>query len=76
MSELCNQDEEDLVEKGGGKEIEYRGRCQRDRGASRAQGVRHPWQQQGLRQGGRKGGQPKKIQYNYPPINKLESTGD
>ena len=31
MSELCNQAEEDLVEKGGGKEIEYRGLCQRDR---------------------------------------------
>ena len=31
MSELCNQAEEDLVEKGGGKEIEYRGLSQRDR---------------------------------------------
>ena len=77
-SALCNQAEVDL------EEDEYCSLCDKGteagvfgrEGLSRALGVRHRRPQQGLRGGGREGGQPKKIQYYYPPINNLESTGD
>ena len=71
MSALCNQAEEDLVEFEGwgecdkGTEAGVFGR----EGLSRALGVRHRRPQQGLRGGGREGGQPEKIQY-YLPTNK------
>ena len=75
---LCNQAKEDLEELEGrstsdkGTEASVFGR----EGLSRALGVRHWRPQQGLRGGGREGSQPEKIQYYYPPINNLESTGD
>ena len=78
MSALYNQAKEDLVEFEGcrpcdkGTEAGVFG----IEGLSRALGVRHQRPQQGLRGGGRKGGQPEKIQYYYLPINNLESTGD
>ena len=71
MSALCNQAEEDLVEFEGwgecdkGTEAGVFGR----EGLSRALGVRHRRPQQGLRGGGREGGQPEKIQ-RYLPTNK------
>ena len=78
MSTLCNQAEVDLEEEEGcstcdkGMEAGVFG----IEGRSRALGVRHRRPQQGLRGGGHEGGQPEKIQYYYPPINKLESTRD
>ena len=76
VSALCYQAKEDLEESVGccmgdkGMEAGVFGR----EGLSRALGVRHPRQQQGLRLGGCEGGQPEKIR-DYLPTNKLALGG-
>ena len=65
------------------EEVEGCGKCDKGseagvfgiEGLSRALGVRHRRPQQGLRGGGREGGQPEKIQYIYLPINDPEGQG-